>query len=443
VTFEDDTPVNASAPRDDRLTVAISDIAHKGDGLAVFETEAGEKKLFVGGALPGETVSIVIDGEGPSERGRVVEVLTPSPDRVEPACPAFAACGGCSLQHWDQTPYLAWKRAQVRAAFADRGLEPEVAETIATGPASRRRAVIAVQRRTGAPAVGFRARLSHDVVDASACLVVSPRIRAAMPKLAKMSHLLTFGAKGAVFTVIDTETGLDVSVADATLAPERRQQAIALALELGFARFALEREIVVEATPPVVRFGAIPVMPQPGAFLQAVPEAEEAMAKLVEKAIDEALATRPKRAKGPARVADLFAGCGTFALRLARKVQVHAVESERSALESLSFAARHAQGLKPVTVEVRDLYRRPLMGKELAFDAVVIDPPRDGAAPQFKELAKSSVPVIVAVSCNPATLARDARYLIDAGWTMGEVTPIDQFLWTHHVEAVVVFTRKA
>ena len=424
------------------LTVGITDIAHKGDAVAVFETEAGEKRLFVGGALPGETVRVVVDGEGVNERGRIVEILHSSPDRVEPACPVFDRCGGCSLQHWDQTPYLAWKRAQVRAAFADRGLEVEVAETIATGPASRRRAVIAVQRRTGAPVVGFRARLSHEVVDGTDCLVVSPRIRAAMPKLVKLSHLLEFGAKGAIFTVIDTETGLDVSVAEAKLPEDRRRQALALALDLGFARFSIEREIVVEANTPVVRFGAVAVMPPPGAFLQAVPEAEEAMAERVEAAVDAALDARPKRAKGPAKVLDLFAGCGTFSLRLARRVQVHAVESERLALDALSFAARHTQGLKPVTVEARDLYRRPLMAKELsAYDAVVIDPPRDGAAPQFKELAKSSVGTIVAVSCNPATLARDARYLVDAGWTMGEATPIDQFLWTHHVEAVVVFRK--
>ncbi|MCE1234971.1 MAG: RNA methyltransferase [Hyphomicrobiales bacterium] len=425
------------------LTVAITDIAHKGDGVAVWETEAGEKKLFVGGALPGEIVRVVVEGEGVNERGRVVELVVGSPDRVEPACPVFDRCGGCSLQHWDQAPYLAWKRAQVRAAFADRGLDVEVAEPIATGPASRRRAVIAVQRKTGAPVVGFRARLSHEVIDGSGCLVVGPRIRAAMPKLVKISHLLDFAAKGAIFTVIDTETGLDVSVAEAKLPESRRQQALAMALELGFARFSIEREIVVEARAPVVRFGGVAVMPPPGAFLQAVAEAEEAMARLVEAAVEAALAARPKRAKGPPKVADLFTGCGAFALRLAHLVQVHAVESERFALDALSFAARHTQGLKPVSVEARDLYRRPLMAKELsAYDAVVIDPPRDGAAPQFKELAKSEVKTIVAISCNPATLARDARYLIDAGWTMGEVTPIDQFLWSHHVEAVVVF-RKA
>lgn len=423
-------------------TVTISDIAHKGDGVAVFETEAGEKRLFVGGALPGETVRVEISGEGVNERGRVVEILHASPERVEPACPVYDRCGGCSLQHWGEHAYLAWKRHQILEAFLDRGLEAEVADCIATGPASRRRAVIAVQRRTGAPIAGFRERLSHTVVEADGCLVISPRIRASLPKLIKLSHLLTFGAKGAIFTVLDTETGLDVSVAEAELPPERRTQAIAATLDLGFARFSVGREIVVEARPPVVRFGQVAVMPPPGAFLQAVGAAEAAMAELVEAAIGAALARRPKKTKGPARVADLFAGCGTFALRLARHAQVHAVESDKPALDALSHAARHTQGLKAVSVEVRDLYRRPLMAKELAgFDAVVIDPPRDGAAPQFKELAKSEVGTIVAVSCNPATLARDARYLVDAGWTMGEVTPVDQFLWSHHVEAVVVFEK--
>ncbi len=423
-------------------TVTITDIAHKGDGVAEFETEAGERRLFVGGALPGETVEVEITGEGVNERGRVVRIVHASHDRVEAPCPVFDRCGGCSLQHWDQKPYLAWKKHQVLAAFADRGIEAEVEETVATGPASRRRAVIAVQRRTGAPVAGFRERLSHTVVSAEDCLLVTPRIRASLPKLVKISHLLTFGPKGAIFTVLDTETGLDVSVSEATLAPERRQQALSMALELGFARFSIEREIVVEAHAPVLRFGGIAVMPAPGAFIQAVAAAEEAMAERVVAAVARALAERPKKAKGPARVADLFAGCGTFSLRLARLAQVHAVESDRLALDALAFAARHTQGLKPVTVEARDLYRRPLMGKELAgFDAVVIDPPRDGAAPQFKELAKSQIATIVAVSCNPGTLARDARYLLDAGWTMDVVTPIDQFLWSHHVEAVTVFRK--
>jgi 23S rRNA (uracil1939-C5)-methyltransferase len=421
----------------------ITDIAHKGDGVGLLGEGAGARRLFVGAALPGERVRVSISGEGVNERGRVEEILVASPDRVDPPCPVFDRCGGCSLQHWAAAPYLAWKREQILAAFADRGIEAEVGAAIATGPASRRRAVVAVQRRTGSPVVGFRERLSHAVVDAADCLVVTPRIRAALPKIARLSHLFAFGTKPAVFTLLDTDTGLDVAVGEATLPAEQRTRAIALALELGFARLSVGREIVVERDAPRIRFGEVAVALPPGGFLQAVAEAEEAMAGLVVAAVEEALARRSKKAKGPARIADLFAGAGTFALRLARLAAVHAVESEKPALEALSHAARHASGLKPVSIEARDLYRRPLMARELAgFDAVVFDPPRDGAAPQVKELAKSAVTTIVAVSCNPATLARDARYLLDAGFTMGPVTPIDQFLWTHHVEAVTVFSRR-
>jgi 23S rRNA (uracil1939-C5)-methyltransferase len=423
-------------------TITITDIAHKGDGVGSLGEGETARRLFVGAALPGETVRVTVEGEGVNERGHVEEILVASPDRVEPACPVYDRCGGCALQHWDDAPYHAWKRQQIVDAFADRGITATVGETIATGPASRRRAVVAVQRRTGAPVVGFRERLAHTVVAAERCLIVTPRIRAALPRLAKLSDLLVFGAKGATFTVVDTDTGLDICVGEAALPPEKRAQAISQALESGFARLSIGREVVVEREAPMIRFGSVGVAPPPGTFLQAVPAAETAMARLVVAAVEEALALRPKKAKGPAKVADLFAGIGTFALRIAPLAQVLAVESDRPALEALSRAARHGTGLKPVTIDARDLYRRPLLGKELAgYDAVVIDPPRDGAAPQFKELARSTVPVIVAVSCNPATLARDARYLIDAGWTMGEVTPIDQFLWSHHVEAVTVFRK--
>ncbi|TPQ50089.1 hypothetical protein C2U72_15135, partial [Prosthecomicrobium hirschii] len=205
----------------------------------------------------------------------------------------------------------------------------------------------------------------------------------------------------------------------------------ATVLSLGFARFSIDGETLVEARPPQMRFGGVAVAIPAGAFVQAVASAEEALSSRVVEAVGKAK-----------RVADLFAGSGTFTLRLARGAHVHAVESEARALDALSRAARHAQGLKPISIETRDLYRRPLMAKELAkYDAVVFDPPRDGAAPQAKELAKSAVPIIVAVSCNPATLARDARYLIDAGWRLGPVQPVDQFLWSHHVEAVAVLTK--
>lgn len=407
------------------FAVRIHSIGHKGDGVAA----TSDGPVFVSGSLPGENVRIAREGD----RGRIVEILEPSPDRVAPPCPHFGTCGGCSLQHMATSAYLEFKRRSVADALADRGIAAEVEPVVPVGPGTRRRAVIAVQRQPdGGLRAGFRERLSHQVADASRCLVVTPAIRAAMPRLARLAEALSFDRKGAIFTLLDTETGLDVAVAEAKLPEKRRQDVVAAALALDFARVSIAGEVVVESRAPTLRFGGIPVALPPGAFIQAVAEAETALGNLVVEAVGKAK-----------RVADLFAGSGTFALRLARNAHVHAVESDSRALDALSKAARHAQGLKPVSVETRDLYRRPLMAKELsAFDAVVFDPPRDGAAPQAKELAKSAVPTIVAVSCNPATLARDLRYLLDAGWQVARVVPVDQFLWSHHVEVVAVLSRR-
>jgi 23S rRNA (uracil1939-C5)-methyltransferase len=327
--------------------------------------------------------------------------------------------------------YLEMKRQSVVAAFADRGIEADVLPLTSIPAHSRRRAVIAVQRTAEGSKVGFRERLSHTVADIAGCLIIVPEIEAALPKLQRMAEVLAFDKKGAIFTVIATESGLDVSVTEGKLVDNRRQEAIALALKLGFARLSVGSDIIVEARQPIVRFGTANVILPPSAFLQAVPQAEATL-------VTEVLAAT----KGAKRVADLFSGCGTFALRLAETARVTAAESDKAAIEALTRAARHTPGLKPVEVEVRDLFRRPFMAAELKpFDAVVFDPPRDGAAAQAKELAKSKVPVVVAVSCNPATLARDARYLLDGGYKLTHVQPVDQFLWSHHVEVVAVFER--
>lgn len=405
-------------------TVTIAEIGHKGDGVA--DTPTG--RVFVPLSLPGEVLQVERDGE----RARIETIVAASPDRVTPVCVHFGKCGGCSLQHMAEPAYHAFKRQGIVDAFATRGLDVVVEPVTGVAPRSRRRAVIAVQRGPdGRVVAGFRERLSHRVAAAAGCHIVTPAIEAAMPKLVRVAEMLAFPAKGAIFTVLDTETGLDVTVSEATLPEKRRQDVITAALQLGFARFSVERETIVEARAPILRFGEVGVALPPGAFIQAVASAEETLAAAVSAGVGNAK-----------RIADLFAGAGTFALRLARRAQVHAVESEARALDALSRAARHATGLKPISIEVRDLNRRPLMAKELdRFDAVVFDPPRDGAAPQAKELAKSKVPTIVAVSCNPATLARDAKYLVDAGWRIGPVKPVDQFLWSHHVEAVATFTR--
>jgi 23S rRNA (uracil1939-C5)-methyltransferase len=404
-------------------TVTIAAIGHKGDGVAM--TPDGQ--IFVPLSLPGETLSVARTGD----RGAIVEILKASPDRVEAPCPHFGICGGCALQHMAEPAYLEMKRQSVVAAFADRGLEVEVLPIEPIGMKSRRRAVVAVQRTASGSRVGFRERLSHTVADASGCLIVTEAISSALPKLQRLADILSFDKKGAIFTVIDTEAGLDVTVTEGKLAEPRRMEAITLALKLGLARFAVGTDVIVEARQPIIWFGKAGVHLSPGGFLQAVAEAEERLVKEVRAAVGKAK-----------RVADLFAGSGTFTLRLAETARVTAAESDRPALDALSKAARQTPGLKSVEIEARDLFRRPMMATELkVFDAVVFDPPRDGAAAQAKEIAKSKVPVVVAVSCNPATLARDARYLIDAGYKLTKCQPVDQFLWSHHVEVVAVFER--
>jgi 23S rRNA (uracil1939-C5)-methyltransferase len=404
-------------------TLTIARLGHKGDGVA--PTPSGD--VFVTGTLPGETVRVARTGE----RGRLVEIVAPSSDRVPPPCPHFGVCGGCALQHMAPPAYRAFKRQTVVDALAARGLDAPVGDAWVAEPFSRRRAVIAVQQQAAGVVAGLRERLGHTVVPIPDCRLLTPAIQALLPALPKLLGPFSFGKKGATVTVLDTLTGLDVAVAEAELKPERRQEAIAKALSAGIARLSLGPDLIVEARAPMVRFGTVDVAVPPGGFLQAVAAGEAELARHVAAAVG-----------GAKRVADLFAGAGTFTLRLAETARVHAVEADRPALAALDRAWRFAKGLKAVTHEARDLYRRPLQPSELkAYDAVVFDPPRDGAAPQAKELAKSAVPVVVAVSCNPATLARDLRYLVDAGYRLESVAVVDQFLWSHHVEAVAVARR--
>lgn len=408
-------------------TLVIDRLGAHGDAIA----ETADGAVFIAGALPDETVRAVISDDHNGRRGRLVEVLAPAPGRVAPVCRHFGACGGCLMQMMSATDYAGWKREAVVETFRQRGIEAEVLPLVAVPPASRRRAVYAVRREAGRLHVGFRERLAHTVIDIEACAILRPALVAALPALRRLAEPLSLPKKGATMVVTETLTGLDVAITDAEFAPASRQSLLRMALDLGLARLSVNGEIIVERVAPQVDIGGVMVAPPPGAFLQAVAEAEAVMADRVIAAVGKAR-----------RVADLFCGVGTFALRLARRAHVHAVEADKAAVAALDRAARHAAGLKPVTVEARDLFRRPLFAPELkAYDAVVFDPPRDGAAAQAKELAKSAVPLIVAVSCNPTTLARDARYLVDAGYRMGPVEPIDQFLHTSHVEVVTTFHR--
>ena len=405
-----------------RLTVQR--LGAQGDGIA--DTPRGP--VFVPFALPGETVTAAIN----KDRADLIAVIEPSPQRVEPACRHFGTCGGCSLQHLEASAYQAFKRGTLVTALRQRGIDVEVAELVACPPASRRRVTWTAQRAESGIVLGYRKAMSHEIVDIEEDPIALPAIENAIPLVRELAALLAPGRDAFKLLVTATESGLDIAVSGTgPLVEARRQRAAQFAIANRLARLSVEGEIVVEPIKPRVMVGDVPVNPPSGAFLQAVAEAEDTMAGLVTAHLAKAK-----------RVADLFAGIGTFALRLAKNSMVHAVEGEASALVALDRAFRHGQGLKTVTHERRDLFRRPLTWKELAaYDGLVFDPPRAGAEDQARQIVRSEVRYVAAVSCNPATLARDLAILVEGGYRLLSVTPIDQFLWSHHVEAVALLEK--
>ncbi|TAU87629.1 class I SAM-dependent RNA methyltransferase [Rhizobium leguminosarum] len=412
-------------------TVTIEKLGAQGDGIA---SSAGGP-VYVPFSLPGETVAIA----RVKSQGTIMSITTPSPDRQEPPCRHFGpdglngTCGGCTLQHMADAPYRAFKRQLVIDALKSKGLTPEVGAIVSARPGERRRVVFAARKTEKDMLVGFNQAESHHIVAIEECPISSAGIIARLPAIRAIAASLATSAEPFRIAVLETLSGLDISVDDVKkLSDPQRRKAIETALSLrGIARVSLNGEILVEPSKPMVEFGGVQVSPPPGGFTQATKPAEEAMAELV--------MAHAGKAK---RIADLFAGSGTFSLRLARIGRVHAVEAEAKALAALDHAARNTQGLKPVTVEKRDLFRRPLMTQEFKpYDVVVFDPPRAGAEFQCQELARSGVKKIVAVSCNPLTLARDLAILVEGGYRITQVTPIDQFLWTSHVEVVATLEK--
>ena len=405
-------------------TLTIDTLGAQGDGVA----HTTSAQVYVPFALPGERVNAVVEGS----KGTLLSVLEASPQRVEPACRHFGECGGCAIQHLADEPYRAWKREKVAQAMASRGISGDVSETVPCQPRQRRTATFSARKTEKGAVFGYNKASSHTIIDITECPIVLPEIEASIPTLRSLAAIIGSTRDAFHLSVTHTASGLDIAVSDAgAIADAARRNAIEFAIREKLARLSMDREIIIEPRKPVVSFGAISVVPPPGGFLQAVAAAEAAMAEL-------ALA----HLKGAKKIADLFAGAGAFALRLAKGAEVHAVEGDQAALAALDRGFRMGFGLKRVTSEKRDLFRRPLTFKELnAFDGVIFDPPRAGAEDQAKQLARSDVPYVVAVSCNPTTLARDLRILIDGGYTLKSVTPVDQFLWSPHVEAVALLEK--
>lgn len=418
---------NPKPPSGPPVELAIETMGGEGDGVA-----AGP--IFVPFTLPGERVRV----QGRGDRRELLEVLAASPERVEPPCPHFFACGGCALQHWAHEPYLAWKADRLRTTLARQHIETQILTPYATGPGTRRRVTLHARRGSREAArLGYKARKSWDLVDIAVCPISEPAIQAAIPALKRLAAPLFEHPKSAPsLHVTLSDTGLDIDITGVEaksggLSGDARMQLAERAAEADFARVTLAGEVAYMARSPQVRLGPAVVNLTPGAFLQATRDAEAAMAEFVAGA-----------AAGASRIADLYCGVGTFTFRLAEVAPVHAADFAAEAVQALTAALAGAPGLKGVTAEARDLVRRPVLAEELKkTDVAVFDPPRAGAAEQTAELARSQVARVIGVSCNPATFARDARTLIDAGFRLERVLPVDQFLWSPHIELVGVFQR--
>ena len=378
----------------------------------------------VGRALPGEVVA----DEAAVGRIAGLRVLEPSAHRVAAPCPHYGACGGCALMHASDPFVARWKVEVVRRALAARGLEAEVAGIATSPPGSRRRATLSGRRLKRGAVVGFHARASDAVTAVPGCRVMLPSLVAVLPACEAIVEAGASRRGELSLTLTDAAEGVDVAVVGGgALAAPLRVRLAGIAREAGLSRLAWDGEVVAQAAPPTQRFGAARVVPPPGAFLQATREGEAALVAVVREGL-----------AGAVRVADLFAGCGTFALPLAGRAEVHAVEADAAMLDALGAGWRGAHGLRRVTTEVRDLFRRPLAEELARFDAVVLDPPRAGAAAQAAALAARGPARVAYVSCDPASFARDAAALVAGGYRLGPVRVVDQFRWSPHVEVVAV-----
>lgn len=388
----------------------------KGDGV----TRSGR---FAPGAVPGDLV-------GPDGT-----ILSRGQNHIAPACRHFGTCGGCQIQHVADPAIADFARDRVLQPLARVGIAPaEVQPVHMSPPGARRRAAMRATRTNGEVRLGFNAEGAHSLVDMQECPVLHPQLFALVAPLRQLlgPHLKERSAIG--ITMTRTDSGVDLLLANL--------QADSLPLIEGLTDFARAQslarlsvegpmgvETLVAAGDPAVRLGGVPVTLPPAAFLQATADGEAALIEAVLAVVGRA-----------GRIADLFAGSGTFALPLSATARVEAVDGAGPAIRALETAARRAG--RPVTVHHRDLFRRPLTAQELSlFDAVVIDPPRAGASAQTEQLAASKVPVIAAVSCNPATFARDAERLVKSGYALQRVWPIAQFRWSTHVELVAHFAR--
>lgn len=394
------------------MSSPILRIAARGDGV----TAGGQHVAF---AVPGDM--LLDDG-----------TLQHGPGHQQPPCRHFPACGGCQLQHLTDAAYADYCRSRVAGALAQHGLETEVTEPHLSPPRTRRRASLRALRAGGRVLIGFNEAGSNRVVDMAECHVLHPALFDLVAPLRRLLDVILPARRSGEIQMSLVDQGIDVTLKGVEVTGlESVERLTAFCEEHSLARLSVDEgygpETRFEPQPATITLGGTPVNFPAGAFLQATSDGEAALVQEVRGAC-----------AGATRIGDLFSGLGTFALSL--DGQITAAEAARDAVLSLKLAA--SRGGRAVMAEHRDLYRRPYDQRELAaFDAVVLDPPRAGALEQVRELARSEVPRIAYVSCNPATFARDAEVLVTGGYSLDRVRPIGQFRWSTHVELAASFSR--
>ena len=406
------------------MSYQIKQISIQGDGI----TEGPDGPLYIPFALTGETV----DGDIVGNRIPKPKIVEPSGDRVKAPCPHFKTCGGCSMQHASDAFLADWKTDVVRNALAAHDLKANFRPIITSPAQSRRRATFAAQRTKKGVLIGFHGRASDTVAAIPSCKLLHPDILATMPALEALTKIGASRKAGISISVTQSAAGADVSVSDAKEADGPMMVELgALVEQFKLSRLSWNGEMVAMRAAPVQAFDGISVSPPVGAFLQATEAGQIALTTTVLDAMSNAK-----------HVIDLFSGCGTFSLPMAKHAQVLAVEGDAPLLEALDAAWRNGEGLKTVETHKRDLFRNPMLKEDLKkFDAAIIDPPRAGAKAQCEALCEADIPRIVFVSCNPVTFARDAKTLANAGYNIDWVQVIDQFRWSAHVELVALFTK--
>ncbi len=416
------------------LEVNIARLGGRGDGIA----DGPDGPLYVPFSLPGERVRVKPGAKrGDGRTASLLEVIDPAPERLEPPCPHFGECGGCALQHMSGPAELAWKRTLVVDALGRRGLQDVSVNRPEAIPAGRRRrTTLHAVRAGGRVIIGYSARASHRIVPVAACLVLDPRLSGLIEPLRNLAGHLPIPKRGLEISLTSTDGGVDLRIG-APGSPDLtvRERLTDFAVTHDLARVSWgsrDPEPILVSRNPHVSLGGTEVVVPSGGFLQAGSDAEALLIERVVAHVGQA-----------SRIADLYAGVGTFALSLAATgAQPAAYDGDAAAIEALQAAVNAAAGRLNVRAEVRDLADRPLLAGELvAFDAVVLDPPRAGAREQARELAQSNVSKIAYVSCHPGTFARDARILVDGGHDLIDVTPVNQFQWSPHVELIARFVN--